>query len=86
MENTIKYIEKKEDVVKKNIGILERELASLKNKTDASKSKSERLNKETYTPREVIELLNDFGEHVAEQCTGRKLSVIGELYKWNNTK
>lgn len=36
----------------------------------------------TYTEKEVVKLLADFGTHVAEQCTGKKLEIAGELMKW----
>ena len=36
----------------------------------------------TYTEKEVVKLLADFGTHVAEQCTGKKLEIVGELMKW----
>lgn len=38
--------------------------------------------KDIYNRKEVIKLLNDFGEHVCEQLLGHKLSMTGELYKW----
>jgi len=39
--------------------------------------------KDNFSRKEVIELLNNFGEHVSEKCIGRKLSMIGELDKWS---
>ena len=36
----------------------------------------------TYTEKEVVKLLADFGTHVAEKCTGKKLEIAGELMKW----
>jgi len=36
----------------------------------------------TYNEKEVLKLLADFGTHVAEQCTGKKLEIVGELMKW----
>jgi len=41
--------------------------------------------KDSWSRREVIELPLEFGEHVAEQCTGRKLTVEGELNEWMRT-
>ena len=38
--------------------------------------------KDIYNRKEVIKLLNDFGEHVCEQLLGHKLIMIGELDKW----
>ena len=38
--------------------------------------------KDSWNREEVIKLLNDFGEHVAFEVSGRNYSMIGELNKW----